>query len=552
MARVSKKKNIKRMVQEKIYHVGIYARLSVDNHNKKNESIETQLDIAKLYIKDKPEFELYDCYIDLGKSGVNFERNGFKQLMMDIREGKVNCVIVKDFSRFGRNYIETGNFIQKIFPFLDVRFISVTDGFDSNHIQTEDFCVNLKNLVNEMYAADIASKVKSTHISQKKNGSYTGGYPPYGYSINKVNGKRVLVIEEETASIVRALFNQYEAGFNCKELIQWLYKNNIHRPTEYRKYKHIYSREGEVLLEWSKWTVKSILTNPVYIGCLIYGTICKENNQLKSQQNNSFTKYSVKENTHQAIISQEQFLKIARQFEEQSLHYSNKNKETQSVLLEEDIFDGILFCGDCNCKIKRTVLIKNFNHSEKIRRYTYNCPHAARIDVKKCHNHSILLEQLQEIIRQSLKKEFLFSNIKEQDMMEYVKSQLELKQALLHKNSDIVKKKIQNCKKRKSEQYLKYQSGRMDLEAFRKVQQENRQQLVLLSKKLTEIKQQQKDNDTILTRQKMIIDTLLKWDTDIELEKELLHALIKKIYIFSDKRIEIVFYFQESNLINKF
>ena len=144
MARISKKQIKDEMIKQIIYRVGIYARLSVDNHNEKNESIETQIDIAKLYIKDKPEFEFYHSYIDLGKSGVNFERNGFKQLMEDIRQAKVNCVIVKDFSRLGRNYIETGKFIQKIFPILGVRFISVTDGFDSNHIQTEDFCVNLK------------------------------------------------------------------------------------------------------------------------------------------------------------------------------------------------------------------------------------------------------------------------------------------------------------------------------------------------------------------------------------------------------------------------
>ena len=114
---------------------------------------------------------MYHCYIDLGKSGVHFERDGFKQLMEDIRQRKVNCVIVKDFSRFGRNYIEIGNFIQKIFPFLDVRFISVTDKFDSNNMQTVDFCVNLKNLINEMYAADIAAKVKKyTHKPTEKMG----------------------------------------------------------------------------------------------------------------------------------------------------------------------------------------------------------------------------------------------------------------------------------------------------------------------------------------------------------------------------------------------
>ena len=136
-------------------------------------------------------------------------------------------------------------------------------------------------------------------------------------------------------------------------------------------------------------------------------------------------------------------------------------------------------------------------------------------------------------------------------MMEYIKSQLKLKQVLLCKNSDILKKKIQDCKKRKSEQYLKYQSGRMDLQAFKKVQQENRQQVTLLSKKLEEIKNQQKENNMILAKQDMIFNSLFKGDTAIKLEKEFLHTLIKKIYIFSDKRVEVTFCFQEPNQINK-
>lgn len=525
MARISKKKNMERVVSQTIYHVGIYARLSVDNHNEKNESIETQIDIAKLYIKDKPEFELYHCYIDLGKSGVYFERDGFKQLMMDIKKGKVNCVIVKDFSRLGRNYIETGNFIQNIFPFLNVRFISVTDRFDSNNMQLDDLCVNLKNLVNELYAADIAAKVKSTRVSQQKNGSYTGGYAPYGYRICKVDGKRILVVEEAAAGVVRALFNQYEAGNHYKALIKWLYQNKVHRPTEYRKYKHIYCREGEVLFEWSKWTLKAIFTNPIYMGCLIQGTC-------------------------QAIVSREQFLKIACQFEKQSLHYRNhKNNENPSILLEEDIFNGILFCGNCHCKMRRTALTKNLNHSENRRRYIYDCPNAARMDIRKCSSHPILFETLQELIKQSLKKEWLFSNIKKQDIIKYLKSQFQVKQNFLCKNREDLKRKIENCKIRQSEQYLKYQNGRISLQTFQKIQEEYRQQTALLSENLAVIEKQQNDYNTIFTNQKTMFNSLLKWDMASMLDRELLHILIKEIDIFSDKRVEIMFDFQENYII---
>ena len=172
MARTSKRKvrmdsgEDKQLISDKVYSVGIYARLSVDNHDGKETSIDSQIAMGKEYIKDQLDLKLYDCYSDLGMTGTNFERQGFERLMQDIRDGYVNCVIVKDFSRFGRNYIETGNYIEKIFPFMGVRFIAITDYFDSarpaDHNQR--LSMNLKNIVNELYAKDIAQKVTASKM----------------------------------------------------------------------------------------------------------------------------------------------------------------------------------------------------------------------------------------------------------------------------------------------------------------------------------------------------------------------------------------------------
>ena len=185
MARTSKKKqNITNVAENKrpskIYSVGIYARLSVDANERKNESIETQIEIAKAFISKQNDMVIFDCYTDIGKTGTNFEREGFERMMRDVRSRKIDCIIVKDLSRFGRNHIETGNYIEKIFPFMGVRFIAVTDNFDSMNIsgQNETLGVNLKNLVNEMYAKDIAVKVKSSRQEKWEQGSYTGGVPP--------------------------------------------------------------------------------------------------------------------------------------------------------------------------------------------------------------------------------------------------------------------------------------------------------------------------------------------------------------------------------------
>ena len=165
MPRTPREKSVRRKeaAPKKIYSVGIYARLSVDSHSEKNESIENQVEIAKEYLDSQGDMELYKCYSDLGRTGTDFDRKEFECLMQDVRKRLVDCIIVKDFSRFGRNYVEMGNYLEKIFPFLGVRFISVTDGFDSLKAEANpgSLGINLKHLVNELYARDIGIKVRA-------------------------------------------------------------------------------------------------------------------------------------------------------------------------------------------------------------------------------------------------------------------------------------------------------------------------------------------------------------------------------------------------------
>ena len=199
MGRVSKRKAGSRPTEilhqeEKRYKAGIYARLSSDQDVKKNESVEVQIEIAKKFVEEfnrKETGEVIDvaqCYTDLGKTGSNFERAGFLRLLQDIRLGEINCVIVKDLSRFGRNYLEAGNYIEKIFPFLEVRFIAVADGFDTGKEGNENkqMATEIKNLVNDMYAKDFSKKAKQHLKQRREEGSYVGGPPPYGYMADMV------------------------------------------------------------------------------------------------------------------------------------------------------------------------------------------------------------------------------------------------------------------------------------------------------------------------------------------------------------------------------
>ncbi|MDR0963668.1 MAG: recombinase family protein [Clostridium sp.] len=255
----------------RLFDVGIYARLSVDTHNDKAQSIDTQVSIAKEYLNCCNEnefgdvFTLAQVYVDLGKSGQNFQRPGFMRLMQDIRARRINCVVVKDFSRFGRDYLETGEYLEKIFPMLGVRFIAVTDGYDSfaNSCDTASLGMQLKNLVNDLYAKDIARRVRIAKRQKKEQGGYVGGVAPYGLRLLHQGGMRVLEADPIGAPIVRDIFERYARGESLNAIIRRLYEKGVHPPTQARR-SGCYQQKEEEVLKWNKMAVKYILENPLY------------------------------------------------------------------------------------------------------------------------------------------------------------------------------------------------------------------------------------------------------------------------------------------------
>ena len=273
----------------KIYRAGIYARLSVRGSERKAESIENQFLICREFAKVTDDIEIIGCYSDFGKSGMNYDRPGFKRMYEDILAKKIDCVIVKDLSRFGRNHIDTGEFLQKIFPLLGVRFIAVSDGYDSisDMFGKKEFAVNLKNLVNELYAYDIGVKksfgrqkmlgtakpydigvkVKYAKELKKREGNYLGSRAPYGYKIVYENDIRVLRREEMTYRIVRQILKMYDDGRSIKEIADMLYMERINPPGEYLKSREV-MKSGEIMTEggkdaelkrWNESTIRNII-----------------------------------------------------------------------------------------------------------------------------------------------------------------------------------------------------------------------------------------------------------------------------------------------------
>lgn len=552
MARMSKKaKEIQQSVKmaECIWNAGIYARLSVDKHDRKNESIDTQIEIAKDYIEKSENIVLAECYTDLGKTGTNFEREGFEKLMADIRRHKINCVIVKDFSRFGRNYIETGNYMEKIFPFFNVRFIAVTDGYDSHRIQGESdvLAINLKNVVNELYARDCAEKVRTIKRSKMEQGCYVGGVPPYGYHGRWINGKKVLFPEEGASDVVRKIYQLFDEGKGIRQIISWLYEQHVHRPSEYKRVGHVYSEEGELLKQWSDQTTRTILTNPVYIGTLMQIRAGDKIYRNGERHHIEPDEVITVEHTHEPIIGEDLFYRVSAKIEERRKAELQKKRLPEDTL-PEDIYKGLLYCGECGGKLRRICGLNKKSYQVSIRSYSYGCPNIERIDALKCDSHFISFHALNRIVLETLQKEFHLSGVRMKTLVDYNRKQAEQKEKNAEKRKGDIQVRIQDLHIEMSSIYIQYRAGRLDKETFLNLkvnkEKEKSNLMMELSKQEINVQHIRKEAEEI----NHFIRCLWKGKNSTELDSQALHCLVKKITVYRDRRVEILFNFSREQI----
>lgn len=542
MARTSKKKRMEQIPLSRRFHVGIYARLSVDGTERKNESIDTQIAMAEQYLKEHPEMELYGCYTDLGKTGTNFKRKGFERMMHDVRKKRIDCVIVKDLSRFGRNHIETGNYIQKIFPFMGVRFIALADGIDTFLAEsgTGEMAVNLKNLVNEMYARDIARRVKSSRQSSQEQGSYTGGIPPYGYQAECVDGRRCLFICQETSVIVKDIYEMYLSGKNMCQIARKLYRRGVHRPGIYRKTGHVYQQEGEVLEQWGTGTIKLILTNPVYMGCLVHGTTC---HYVDNRD------YDIRRKTHEPIVSEDMFFKVAAMFEKSAAKYCNRNGFSKKVPLDMDKYAGVLFCGGCGKHMVRVASVKRLCSGDMLRHYGYICQYSHRLDELQCETKSISISLLDELVKTALRQESVLSDLRPGSLVKEYERQAEgQKQRTMHEIF-LCGKRHESGKKRGSELYLRYHEDRLTLEEFQHMKKEQEKSLHEIAERREELQRMLDGMEREITEKEKFLRNLIKCNEKMKLTKDVIQTLVRRIDIYDSHRVKITFAFRINELL---
>lgn len=333
------------------YKATKYLRLShTDERNSESDSITNQKKLIDDFLKNNPSIEAVSEKVDDGYSGVIFDRPAFKEMMQDISDGKINCVIVKDLSRLGREYIETGRYLRRIFPAYGVRFIAINDGIDTlNEDTSGDYIsVSLKNIMNDSYCRDISIKTRSALSAKRNNGDYVGACPVYGYAKSEENKNR-LVIDEYAARVVHDIFKKKIDGMSAAKIADELNNIGVLSPFEYKKQKGLpHPTGGYADSEDSKWsatTVIRILKDETYTGTLIQGRQSSFNYKLKELVANPVSEWARTENAHEAIIRKHDFDLVQRIM----------NLDTRSSPGENKIylFSGILICGCCGSRMAR-------------------------------------------------------------------------------------------------------------------------------------------------------------------------------------------------------
>lgn len=387
------------MKEKELYHTAVYLRLSRDdaddgNGRAESSSISSQRDMILSFIRKQHNMEIYDIYADDGWSGTNFDRPEFKRMMKDIEAGHVDCVIVKDLSRLGRDYIEAGRLIQRTFPAFSVRFIALTDRFDSLTADDNEkaLVIPVKNFVNDFYARDISCKVRSHQRIKRERGDFVGAFAVYGYKKSAENRNR-LVPDEYAADIVRKVFAWKIEGYSNLAIAGKLDEMGILSPMEYKKMQGVNLQTGFVTgiqSGWSAVAVKRILTNENYTGTLVQGKEEKINYKIKKSVIKPKEEWVRAENAHEAVVSKEDF-EIVQELLQTDIRAAKCGEKSH-------IYAGILFCGDCMEPMIRRV--SRYKEKETV---SFIC--ATKNKGGACTRHAIREEDLKELVLTGLRQQ---------------------------------------------------------------------------------------------------------------------------------------------------
>ena len=382
----------KQETSKQIYRTAMYLRLSREDGDKsESDSIANQRALIHEYLKTQPNLCCVDEFVDDGYSGVNFQRPAFTRMLEDLKSGAVNCIVMKDLSRFGRNYIDVGRYLEQIFPTLGVRVIAINDHYDSTDKATSHDAIMLpiKNLMNDIYCRDISVKIKSQLDTKRRRGEFVGSFPVYGYVRDpKDHGK--LIIDEDSVDTVRQIYAWKLQGINEGRIAEKLNEMGIPSPLEYKKQQGYAISENfrkNETAQWSYQAVSRILKNEMYTGTMVQGKTRKADHRSGRVISVSPDQWMRKENTHKAIIDREQFELV-----QELLKLDTRSSPDDRGV---GLFAGLIECADCHSPM--VAKVNRVGNKE----YLYFICGGYKKD-RRCTTHNIRYQKVYDAVLYSL------------------------------------------------------------------------------------------------------------------------------------------------------
>ncbi len=512
-----------------------YVRLSyADEKDRESNSVINQSQLIDEFLKDKPDIEVVSEKVDDGYSGIIFDRPAFQEMMNDISYGKINCVIVKDLSRLGREYIETGRYLRRIFPAYGVRFIAINDNIDTlKDSNTDDLIMSIKNIMNDSYCRDISVKTRSALETKRNNGDYVGACTIYGYKKDEEN-KNHLVIDEYASKIVQDIFKMKIEGISAARIADELNRMGVLSPIEYKKNKGLPHPSGGYAdkdnAKWSATTIIRILKDETYTGVLLQGKQSTYNYKLKNLINKPVSEWVRKEDTHEAIVKKHDFDLVQRIMQLDTRTSPNKT----NVYL----FSGILICGCCgNRMTRKSVPYKGKNY------YYYYCPTGKKNGCNSSNmiKESDLIDCVSENLKAYINSIISFEELVNSINAERINKELVNKLMLQIKENEIL---IEEAKKYKAGLYENLVSkniSKEDYTVYKKMYDDDKTRLE------NAVSELQRELDDVMNNRGenfKWIEHFKKYSDLKEINRKSVIQLIQSVKVFSKNEIQINFNYQ--------
>ena len=543
MARVSRKKqNIPAISADtpvRIWKTALYVRLSVEDNGTDSDSVENQITLLEDYIANHPYLKKVALFVDNGYTGTDFLRPEFNRMMEAVQAEIVDCIIVKDLSRLGRNYIETSQFIEKICPFYNLRFIAVNDNYDTATVTSEgQLSASLQNIVNDYYAKDISRKVTSALQAKMERGDYIGNYAPHGYRKDPENKNRLL-IDPETAPVIQQIFEWRAEGISYMGICKLLNDAGIPSPGQYKLNQGIETNNNKKkrTVLWNKHKITEILKDIVYIGHLaqkkgsqcLYGGIPYH---ITSEE-----EWIVVKNTHEPLISEELFEKV-QQINNAVLERQKANAGKYDHLpKEKNIYGKKFTCADCGAIMKLT---RSFSTKKDKVYFTFKCPTYAEHGSRGCSDIKMRKADLDEAV---------FTFIKSQmevfiDMENTLRRLLAMKKAKLKQNNTqqeikALRQKLAHKQSLLSGMYVDLKEGLLSQEEYGHHREIVSADIKALEMKLSEIEAAKTETEEQLTGEMKWKFMIQRFYDSTEMTAEMADAFIETMKLHNDGSLEI-------------